>query len=167
MNILEVIIFNFYTNTTGLDNSDIISIIGIFVDIAIAIGLVIFVNIKISQKSRLKDFFIDDIVALRNEYNEYTNLISDGQTIQECSRKAKKINSKFAILNDFILESFKMKIPQISEYQFQLLTKIVNIAEENNSDKVIYNDELMMVVEEFHNKINILFTEIICNVVKK
>jgi hypothetical protein len=169
MSLLKKIINMCFTETSLLSVSDIISIIGLFINSILAIWVVKTLQNNLANKRYLKDHLIEEIKELRIEYRIFLNDLNTGKL------KPKQITPWFKLMNikvqdtmELLTNKYKIDNSILNPYQIELRNIVTEQKEfnENYKDNKLISlkessrRELIKFQQENNSKFNSLILEI-------
>lgn len=110
--------------------SDWIQIGGIVITAALSVWIVITIQTKVDSKRFIKEFFIDEILEIRNEYRALIGQLKSGELKPRMIKyKTKELNIRVNDLMSILKEQYNINFNYLLSYQLELLSIIMDSEE--------------------------------------
>lgn len=146
--------------------SDWIAIFGVIITLILGTYVV---NNQTKNRSQ-KDFFINEISSLKNDYTDFIkNILSDNLNSQFIRDQFKIFSDRIRILQEILRNEYSVKTEEIFSKHGQLQVKVTalqSIEEQYSRDKVLFSGEEKTRISELFNPLHKEFLKLVISVNK-
>lgn len=140
-----IIVLSFQLKVVRLlpNNSEVISIVGIFIDILIAIVVVSYIQKRTENRRNLKNYFIDTLKEIQSDYNLFINDLLNGKlSARDITTWFQQASENINEIEDFIKRELSIDDKSLTVQSRVLMQKITSSVDFNNQfDNATYNPE--------------------------
>lgn len=162
--ILGIILF-FFLLVKLNNTADIINVIGIFVNVGIAVLVGFFIQSKLMNSRYLKEYYINQIENTRVEYDEFLKKIRDNKlNRKEILKEFKFFSMKITELDYSLNNNLKIKNSEIqvnNRVIHQLITNSIEFNSTVTNSKVVLKNLTLNQLLDHHKGISRIFTNIV------
>ena len=154
--------------TSNISTSDWIQIAGIIITAIIGIWIANGVQNNVNKSRALRDFFIQELTALQQDYRDFTNAIFSGQlSANEIKVRFKSFTTRITALDDYIHKKFNIQGSLIKDAHVKLrqeMTEHDEFNEQFKNDVVVFSSTTKASFQGLHLELTKAITERTINV---
>lgn len=156
------------SSTFQITTSDWIQIAGIVITAIIGVWIAEGVQNNVNKSRALRDFFIQELTALQQDYRDFANAIFSSQlSANEIKVRFKSFATRITALDDYIHKKFEIKGSLVKDAHFKLrqeLTEHEEFNEQFKNDVVSFSSTTKASFQSLHLELTKAITERIINV---
>lgn len=152
-----------------LEIADIISIIGIIANIVLVYWLTTTIQDRINNSRILKDFFIDEIRSLKNDFEEFVSgLLNDDFLPKNINSDFNNFNLKFSNLIKHLNPKYTISDNYFNNFSYDLHAIVENdtnyLNSFNDNDKFQFTTETKTAIENYKLENLVIFYNLIVKI---